>query len=354
MPAAPSPRILFLDDDHVLKLFRMLLRNEEAQASFAAWFAPERPDLSNVLSELRGLRRSEGALAGLASEEPRLRTDADAIVFRRGIVDDAMLARHPRLRVIARLGERPEGIDLDAARRRDVRVVCMPRATLQYTAEHALLLMLACAKRLPQSDAAVRAGALDVHGKPAERGDVAYNWAGLSDATGLHARTLGIVGLGEVGSLVAKLARAFGMTVLYTKPTRASAAQEEALGVQYAPLPDLLRSSDFVSLHAPNQPQTQGLADAEFFAGMRPGAFFINTSRGALVNEDALYEALVSGRLGGAGLDVHGMEPRPPRDRFLSLHNVLLTPHLGGGARSGVLREFATMAKHMRQALQLE
>lgn len=348
------PRILFLDDDHVLKLFRMLLRNEEAQTSFAAWFAPEQVHVSDLPAQLHGLRHSEGALAGLASEEPLLQADADAIVLRRGVIDDAMLARHPRLRIVARLGERPEGIDLDAAHRRGVRVVCTPRATLRYTAEHALLLMLACAKRLLQADAAVRAGALDAHGNVATPGDVAYNWAGLRDATGLHGRTLGIVGLGEVGSLVAQLARAFGMTVLYTKPRRASAVQEDALGVQYAALPDLLRASDFVSLHAPNLPQTQGLADRDFFAAMKPGAFFINTSRGALVQEDALVQALASGRLAGAGLDVHAMEPRPPGDRFLGLANVVMTPHLGGGARSGVLHEFAAMARHMRQALQLD
>jgi phosphoglycerate dehydrogenase-like enzyme len=352
MPA--PPRILFLDDDHVLKLFRMLLRNQEAHASFAAWFAPERVDLADVLAQLHGLRHSDGARAGLAAEEPLLRTDADAIVLRRGIVDDAMLAQHPRLRVVARLGERPEGIDLDAAHRRGVRVACIPRKTLHYTAEHALLLMLACAKRLLQAHAALRAGALDAHGEVASAGSVAYNWAGLGDATGLHGRTLGIVGLGEVGSLVAQLARAFGMTVLYTKPRRASAAQEDALGVQYAALPDLLRASDFVSLHAPNVQETQGLANREFFAAMQRGAFFINTSRGALVHEDALFEALATGHLAGAGLDVHAMEPRPPGDRFLGLANVVMTPHLGGGARGGVLREFAAMARQMRQALELE
>lgn len=350
----PRPRILFLDDDHVLKLFRMLLRNEEAQASFAAWFAPERVDLSTVRPELHGLRHSEGALAGLAAEAPELATDADAIVFRRGLVDEALLARHPRLRIVARLGERPEGIDMDAARRRGVRVVCVPRATLRYTAEHALLLMLACAKRLPQAHAAVCAGALDERGEVARAGDVAYNWAGLSDASGLHGRTLGIVGLGEVGSLVAQLARAFGMTVLYTKPRRATAAQEDALGVRYAALPELLRAADFVSLHAPNVPETRGLAGREFFAAMKRGAFFINTSRGALVDEDALHEALAGGHLAGAGLDVHASEPRPPGDRFLALRSVVLTPHLGGGARSGVLREFAAVAGHLRRALELE
>lgn len=353
MPAS-RPRVLFLDDDHVLKMFRMLLRGEQAQASFTAWFAPERVDLSEVLPALRGLRHGDGALAGLASEEPQLASDADAIVFRRGVVDEALLARHPRLRIVARLGERPEGIDLAATQRRGVRVACMPRTTLRYTAEHALLLMLACAKRLPQAHAAVCAGALDAQGRAARPGDIAYNWAGLSDAAGLHGRTLGIVGLGEVGSLVAQLARAFGMTVLYTKPRRAAAAQEDALGVRYATLPDLLGASDVVSLHAPNVPDTQGLANREFFAAMRRGAFFINTSRGSLVDEDALHAALASGHLAGAGLDVHAMEPRPPGDRFLGLAGAVLTPHLGGGARSGVLREFAAMAAQMRQALDLD
>lgn len=350
----PRARILFLDDDHVLGVFRMLLRNEEVQPSFAAWFAPERIDLSDVIHEFEGLRHSDGALAGLAAQEPQLATDADAMVFRRAVVDEALLVKHPRLRIVVRFGERSEGIDLDAAHRRGVRVVCVARSTLRYTAEHVLLLMLACAKRLLPADAAVRAAAPDAQlGGPAH-GSIAYNWAGLGNVTGLAGKTLGVVGLGEIGSLVARLANAFGMTVMYTKPTRASVAQEAALGVQYATLCDMLRVCDFISLHLPNVPQTQGFADAEFFAAMKPGAFFINTSRGALVQESALYEALVSGHLAGAGLDVHATEPRPPGDRFLSLPNVVMTPHLAGGARSGVLREFAVMAKSLRESLQPE
>ena len=183
---------------------------------------------------------------------------------------------------------------------------------------------------------------------------VAYNWVGLSKVEGLYGKTLGIVGLGEVGTIVARLARAFGMRVLYTKRRRITEAEEDALGVEYAGLPALLQDADVVSLHAASTPENEKLADAQFFAAMKSGALFINTTRGRLVDEDALFDALTSGHLGGAGLDVHRVEPRDPRDRIAALPNVVLTPHLAGGARSGVLQELEIILHNCHAALRGE
>src|SRR5262249_20165031 len=145
---------------------------------------------------------------------------------------------------------------------------------------------------------------------------VAYNWAGLADIGGLFGKTLGIVGLGEVGALAAGMARGFGMRILYCNRNRLPDAQEPSLGVAYASMAELLAESDFVSLHATNVPANRGLIDAKTFAAMKRTAFFVNTARGPIVDEDALYDALSRGIIAGAGLDVHAVEPRTTPDRL--------------------------------------
>jgi phosphoglycerate dehydrogenase-like enzyme len=343
-----APRILFLDDDHVLRNFRLILTNREEPA-LRDWLAPEQVDLEPLLKAVQGLRTSEGAVIGQVSDPAAPVTDADILVTRREEVGTELLDRHPSLRLVQRLGERAEGIDLAETQRRGIQVSCLPRRTLHYTAEHVLMLALALSKKLLQSDSAVRAGT-GAGLVPAADGSV-YNWAGIPGSMGLRGSTIGIVGLGEVGSLVARLAGAFGMTVLYYKPRRASAQIEAALGVEYVPLPVLLTRSDCVSLNIPVRPETHGYANAAFFASMKHTAFFLNTSRGQLVDEDALYGALTGGVIAGAGLDVHAIEPRPACNRFASLPNVILTPHLAGGARSGVLAEFEVIARNCSAAM---
>ena len=129
---------------------------------------------------------------------------------------------------------------------------------------------------------------------------------------------------------------------------------EIAIGAKFAPIAEVLARSDHVSLSASNVPENAGLANAAFFSAMRRSAFFVNTSRGKLVDEDALYDALEKGVIAGAGLDVHAVEPRPAADRFAGLPNVILTPHVGGGARSGLLEEFAVIARNCHAAFRGE
>src|SRR5438128_9021674 len=268
-----------------------------------------------------------------------------------GEVNRDLLARHPNVRLVRRLGERSQAIDLEAAAERGIRVSCLPRRTLHYTAEHGILLMLALAKRWVASDRAVREDATSAG--LGDLGGVVYNWPGM-DANGLYGKTLGIVGMGEVGLLTARLARAFGMTILYTKRSRATPEQEASAGARFVELGDLLGRSDFVSLNISNIPENAGFANRSLFAAMRPSAFFINTSRGQLVDEDALYEALKAGTIAGAGLDVHAVEPRPAGDRFAALQNVVLTPHVAGGAKSGLLDEFEIMVRNCQAVLRGE
>lgn len=338
--AAPL-RIAFLDEDHVLTLVRQVLtaRTTAQWREVADFFAPDLLDMTAVQALRSGLNPSGGiAVTGH-------REDADVVVLRRGVADRALLEAAPRLRLVQRLGTRATGIDLHAAQERGIEVSCLPRPSLVRTAEHALLLMLALVKRLPAADSAVRAGG----GQPG--GEVAYNWAGLSGLGGLHDRSLGIVGLGEVGSLVAERARAFGMRLLYTGRTRQPHAREEALGVSYRSLPDLLAEADVVTLHIPGPGVRAPLLGPAEIAMMRPGALLINTGRGRLVDERALYQALADGRIGGAGLDVHQVEPRPGGDPLSALDTVVLTPHIAAGSRLGVLDEVGQIFDNVRAVL---
>lgn len=345
-----APRILFLDDDPVIRVLRMVLSDAERDPWIRDYFAPEKVDPSRLVKAAKGLRRSDGAVIALASEGKF--EDAAVILFRRGELNRELIARHPNLKLIQRLGERSQDIDLEAAAERGIRVSCLPRRTLHYTAEHGILLMLALAKRLIASDRAVREGATSGAGL-SDLGGVVYNWAGM-DASGLYGKTLGIIGMGEVGLLTARLARAFGMTILYTKRSRATPEQEAATAARFTTLPDLLCRSDFVSLNISNTPENARFASRSFFAAMKPQGFFINTSRGALVDEDALYDALEAGTIAGAGLDVHAVEPRPARDRFAALQNVVLTPHVAGGAKSGLLDEFEVVVHNCHAVLRGE
>jgi len=219
-----------------------------------------------------------------------------------------------------------------------------------YTAEHAVLLMLALAKKLIPADRLVRQGGWDASKvKPAD--NIAYNWPGVPDVGGLYGRTLGIVGLGEVGAALARRAGAFGMRVLYTNRRRLPETRERETGVRFAAFEDLLAEADFVVVAAANVPENDKLIGADALARMKRSAHLINISRGRLVDEDALYAALTSGRIGGAGLDVHRIEPRTPGDRFTALDNVVLTPHLAGGSRAHVLEEVRKIYENCRAAL---
>jgi phosphoglycerate dehydrogenase-like enzyme len=285
-----------------------------------------------------------------AKRDLRKGSEAEILIFRRGAIDAALMDANPHLKLIQRLGARADAIDLLAAENRGILVSCVPRATLQLTAEHAILLMLALGKRLREADDGVRKDRWD-RDRVRPDHDVAYNWAGIPNITGLFDKTLGIIGLGEVGSIAAGMARAFGMRVLYCNRNRLPAAQEQKLGVECAELPRLLAESDFVSLHATSVPSNRGLIDGKVFAAMKPTAFFVNTARGPIVDEDALHDALTRGIIAGAGLDVHAVEPRPQPDKLAGLPNVILTPHIAGGSRKGVLSEIGVVLDNCRAAL---
>jgi phosphoglycerate dehydrogenase-like enzyme len=350
----PRQTIAILDDDHINRLVRYGIADASQIPDEWArdFFLPEEVDHTQVYAAGHGLHPEDGVdlIPMSANVDVRKGTDASILIFRRGTIDATLMDTNPSLTLIQRIGERAEMIDLAAAAARGIAVSCLPRPSLQYTAEHALLLMLALSKRLIEADEAVREDRWDRARVHPENG-VAYNWAGLSDLHGLYGKTVGIIGLGEVGGMAAKMANAFGARVIYCNRSRLAGAREQALAVEYRPLKQLLGESDYVSLHASNLPENKGAFDASVFAQMKPGSFFINTSRGRMVDEEALADALRRGVIAGAGLDVHATEPRPTPNIFAGMRNVIMSPHVAGGSRQGIIAEVATVLDNCRAAL---
>ena len=235
-------------------------------------------------------------------------------------VDATLLDRAPRLRVVANYAVGYDNIDLAACAARGVTVTNTPGVLTEATADLAFGLLLTTARRIAEGDRLVRGG----------------GFRGLTPSLLLgapvHGATLGLIGLGRIGQAMARRARGFGMRVVYAGRRRAPAEVEHALAATFLPIADLFAGSDFVSLHCPLTPETRHLVDAQRLAGMKAGAILINTTRGAVVDEGALAAALVSGPIGGAGLDVYENEPRV-HPALLRLENVVLAPHLGSADR---------------------
>lgn len=226
-----------------------------------------------------------------------------------------VLASCPRLRLISVWGTGTDHIDLDACHARGVTVTGTPGVNAHAVAEHTMALMLAITRRIAALDAAVRAGQWP-------RGQVVQ----------LEGKTLGVIGFGAIGSRVATLAAPFGMRVL-AATAGPDAGRAAAVGAQHVPIETLLRESDIVSLHLRRGAETDGYLSRDRLALMKPSAFLINTARGALMDRDALVDALRNGRLAGAALDVFHDEPITAGDDLLAMPNVVLTPHIGGMSR---------------------
>jgi D-3-phosphoglycerate dehydrogenase len=217
-----------------------------------------------------------------------------------------------KLRVIGRAGTGVDNIDLAAASRRGVVVMNAPGGNSVSVAEHTFALLLALARQIAEASASTRGG----------------KWEKKRFSAGreLMGKTLGVVGTGNIGGLVVQRARAFGMKVLGYDPFLSADAAAK-LGVELVSLDDIWRRSDAITLHVPLTEQTKNMVGAPQLALTKPGALVVNCARGGLVDENALAEALRSGKLGGAALDVFEEEPLPPGHPFYRLDNVLLSPH---------------------------
>ncbi len=230
-------------------------------------------------------------------------------------IDGALLDAAPGLRVISQCAVGYDNIDLSAATTRGIPVGNTPGVLTDATADFAFALLMAAARRLGEAFDFARSGQWQTWGLTLLLGQEVYG------------ATLGIVGLGRIGQAVARRARGFGMNVLYHDTLRQPEA-EAGLGLEYRSLDDLLRESDFVSLHTTLTDETRGLIDARAFALMKPTAILINTSRGPMVDPEALYQALKDGQIAYAALDVTDPEPLPADHKLLTLPNLIVAPHI--------------------------
>ena len=265
--------------------------------------------------------------------------EAEILLVLNRKVDARLLSFVPRARFVQRVGVGYDNLDLGALQTAEVVVAYTPGANAVAVAEHTILLMLALLKRFVAAESAARQG-----GWPT----MELFQAGLGD---LANAAVGLVGFGNIGRAVAQRLAPFGSRLLYTARHAVDAATEQQFGVHYASLDELLASSTIVSLHLPLNEATEGLIGEAELAKMPVGAFLVNTSRGELLDEAALRRALVSGKLGGAALDVLRNE-RPGGNPFMDLPQVIVTPHLAGGSRAGVERALqmaiANIARFLR------
>lgn len=274
-----------------------------------------------AVAALRGAHETlhDPALAEAPDRLAACLEDARALIVRdRTRVDAALLARAPRLSVVGRLGIGLENIDLAACRARGIEVIPATGANADSVAEYVILAI----------GQMLRGGAF---GATAEIAGGAWPRAQLGAGRELRGKTLGIIGFGDIGRRVAKIARAFGMAIVAHDPVlpEGHAGWTETPTERLA-LDTLLARADAVTLHVPLTPATHGLLSPERLALMKPGAVLVNTARGEVVVEAALAEALRAGRLGGAALDVFAEEPLAPASPLIGCPNLILSPHIAG------------------------
>ncbi|QQO09579.1 phosphoglycerate dehydrogenase [Breznakiella homolactica] len=224
----------------------------------------------------------------------------------------------PEIRIISRIGVGHETVDIEAARNRGIAVTVTPGAGAQYVAEYAFTALLALSRRLYQNDTQMREG----------------NWSPVIGRS-VSGKTLGVVGFGLIGRQLARWAQGFGMKITAYDP-KEDPDYARSNQITYLPLEELLRTSDYISLHLPLLPSTRNLIGEKELAMMKKTAVLINTARGGIVDEDALFRALQKKQIEGAALDVFCNEPLREKSRFAALDNILLTPHIAGGTYEGL------------------
>ena len=270
------------------------------------------------------------------------------------VVDADLLDALPNLEVVLKLGRSYFNIDVDAVRARGIAFGSVPRKGPNCVAELALTLILALSKDLVVGNEAVSIGAYRYRGMKPEKTSqrkIAFQWMKNTRVHEVVGKTLGIIGMGEIGCELARRASVLGMKNIYYKRTPLSAELEGVFDATYAPLDDLLRESDYVCLATPQTPETEGLLGAAQIALMKESAYIVNIARGGVIDEDAMIAALQEDRIAGAGLDVFVYEPLPADSPLCSLDNVILCPHIGGGTGSSRTIELGAALAEMSRLL---
>jgi D-3-phosphoglycerate dehydrogenase / 2-oxoglutarate reductase len=261
--------------------------------------------------------------------------EADALLVRSATTVDAeVLDAAPKLKIVARAGVGLDNVDVKTATERGVLVVNAPTSNIHSAAEHALALLLSAARQIPAADATLR--------------EHAWKRSSFS-GTEIFGKTVGVVGLGRIGQLVAQRLAAFEAHIVAYDPY-VSAARAAQLGIELLSLDDLLGRADFISVHLPKTPETAGLIDKEALAKTKPGVIIVNAARGGLIDEAALADAITSGHVRAAGLDVYSKEPCTDSPLF-ELSQVVVTPHLGASTEEAQDRAGTDVAASVKLAL---
>lgn len=263
-------------------------------------------------------------------------TDCEGLIVRSETkVTSELLDSAHNLRVIGRAGVGVDNIDVSAATIRGVVVMNAPDGNTITTAEHTLALLISLARSIPQASSSLKAGRWD-----------RKKFIGVE----LQGKTLGIVGLGRIGRVVASRARAMGMQIVAYDPFIAPEHARD-LEIELAPLDEVYARADFLTVHTPLTPETRNLIDREALAKMKKGAHIINCARGGLIDEEALYDAITNGLIAGAAVDVFNQEPPPADHKLLKLDQVIATPHLGASTKEAQEGVAFTVAEQMRDFL---
>lgn len=283
---------------------------------------------------------SAGPDGQYAPEDLAKVADVDALLVAAEPVHDQLLAACKKVKIVQRVGVGYDSLDLEAIRRRGIPACNVAGVNKEAVAEHCLALMLALAKRLPEADRLTREA----------------DWAGArmltKNAFELKGKTLGIVGFGDIGTTLARRARAFEMPIVYNDIRPIAPEHIEATGARFMEKAELFAHADIVSINTTKNPTTVNLVNREMLALMKPGALLICTARGGIVDEAALRDALNSGRLAGAGIDVFSQEPFPPDNPLLSAKNIILTAHTAGVTVESTARSMARAIENIRRVVE--
>lgn len=365
MNAKDPVSIVFSEEDTLFRLMEMAVKRQptpEGEKTLTYFYGPDFSAPQQVLTTMADRLGLPGAMQALVCVDDaaldHALPSADFLVTETSsITRERVRLCAGRIQLIQKFGRDCRNIDLAAADELGVKVANLVRFSSLSSADHITALLLALARNLLSAHRTVLArrdpGLKPQFAKGPPRNK--FNWGSIRDIRVLAEHTLGLIGLGENSGEVAKRARLLGMRVLYYKRHRLSSEEEAALGgVRYVDFDELLAQADFVSIHAPYGKETEKMIGREAVGKMKRGAYLVNTARGGIVDEEALYEALKSGHLGGAALDVYRYEPVPPDCPLLDLDNVLWTPHISGGEPEFMVREVEDVLANIARVLRGE
>ncbi len=286
----------------------------------------------------------------LKEDLEELLKDAEALVVKSTVVDSNLLSMCPKLKMVQKMGLYPEGIDLDMAKEKNLTIAAYSLPSSVAVSEHAMTLMLACAKKLVTAhDMTVKGSYRELGIEPmitTQRSHY-FQWMKIPGLQELDGMTLGILGFGTIGQEIAKRAKAFNMDILYYKRSRLPEKMEQDFDVTYVSKEELFKKSDFIIVVVPLTDETEKIVGAVEFDLMKPTAYFINVCRGGVVDESALVEAIKTKKIYGAGLDVFVEEPIPFDHPYLTLENVTFTPHIAGGKGGGRERQTRSILENI-------